>query len=99
MKKTYTAIRVITKGNFIFRDKLKIDTEKKQLTFWKRNPYVIGHKEISVDFSNIVSCKLATRNELLIFSAIIVETIGGEKIEANGFLLKDLKEVKSALGY
>lgn len=99
MKKTFNAIRVITKGNLLFRDKIIIDTDERKLTYWKRNSIGIGHSETVVYFNDIVSFKLITRLELLLFCNIRIETKGGREIEANGFLIKDAKEIKHEVGF
>ncbi len=99
MKKTFNAIRVITKGNLLFRDKIILDTDERKLTYWKRNPIGIGHSEIVVYFNDIISFRLITRLELLLFCNISIETKGGKEIEANGFLIKDAKEIKQEVGF
>ena len=99
MKKTYSAIRLLTKGNLLFRDKLLIDTALNQLTYWKINFHGIGHDEIIMNFSNIISFRIISRIELLLFCDIEIETRGGRIITANGFLKKDVKEIKGLIGF
>ena len=99
MRKTYTAIRIITKGNLLFRDKLIIDTMHNSLSYWKRNFYGIGHDEITINFSDIISFRIKSRIELFIFCNIEIETRGGRIINVNGFLKKDVKEIKGLIGF
>jgi hypothetical protein len=99
MKKTYKAIRLITKGNLLFRDKLMIDTTLNKLTYWKRNIYGIGHDEIILNFRDIISFRIISRIELFLFCDIEIETRGGRIITANGFLKKDVNEIKGYIGF
>ena len=52
-----------------------------------------------VYFNDIVSFRLITRLELLLFCNIKIETKGGKEIEANGFLIRDAKEIKQEIGF
>lgn len=99
MIKTFTATRVLTKGNLLFRDKVIVDTTAQKLTYRKRNPIGIGQTDIVLYFKDIVSFQIITRLELLLFCNISIETKGGKEIIANGFLIKDAKEIKQEVGF
>lgn len=99
MKKTFNAVRVLTKGNLLFRDKITIDTNLRRLKYHKRNPIGIGRTEVSLHFNQIASFQLITRIEWLFFCNICIETYGGGRIIANGFAISDAKEIKRMLGY
>lgn len=99
MIKTFTATRVLTKGNLLFRDKIIVDTTAQKLTYRKRNPIGIGQTDIVLYFKDIVSFQIITRLEFLLFCNIRIETIGGRQLIANGFTIKDAKEIQTDIGY
>ena len=94
MRKVYKAIPIITKGNLIFRDKIIIDTVRRTVSYWKRNYYFIGYRKVTLSIRNIASVSIHQNNELLYFSNIRIETVGGKVIVASGFLPKDTSRIK-----
>ena len=99
MKKTFSAIRFLTRGNLLFSDKLIVDTTLTLLTYKKRNFYGIGHDEIILRFKDIISYRIVSRIELLLFCDIEIETRGGRIIKANGFWKKDAEEIQKLIGF
>lgn len=95
----FNSIRVITKGNLLFRDKIKINPEKKLVQFWKRNWYGIGHNEITLNFNQITSIEIITRKEWFLFCDLRIESMGGSILKANGFSIKDATSIKNLIGY
>ena len=80
----------ITSGNMLFPDKLEIDDEK--VTFYKAK--LIGHESTVIQRSAIGSVSL---NAGLLFADIIIETKGGQRTVANGFIRSDAKRIQQLL--
>lgn len=99
MIKTYIAIPVITKGNFPFRVKITIDTDRKILSYQKRSLNFFGFTNKSITFHDIAAVQLLHRVEWLMFSRVIVESHGGELIEVSGLKTEDAKELKFYLDH
>ncbi len=98
MTKTYTASR-LTSGNLLFRDKIIVDLTAEKVTYWKRNPFGIGHEEITINFTDISCVNVKTNMQYFFFSNISIETRGGNEILANGFYEGDAKEIKKLIGF
>ena len=98
MIKQYKGVRLLTNGNFPFRDKITIDTNRRILYFQKRSSNIIGHINKSIMFNDISIVKLEHRVELLFFSRLIIESNGGsEYIIISGLTAGDAKEIKYLL--
>ncbi len=93
----FCATRVITKGNLVFRDKIRINVESRTIQFCKRNWYGIGHTETNLNFSQVASIQTISNKEWLFFCDISIETVGGLKIITNGFTLKDCASIKNLI--
>lgn len=91
---TYTAIPIITKGNFLFPDTITIDTNRRILHFKKRSNNLIGYTSRSLMFNNIAAVRPIHRDEWLLFSSVEIESIGGEIMRASGFRTEEAKELK-----
>lgn len=99
MRKTYIAIPIITKGNFPFRDKITIDTDRKIVSYQKRSMNFFGFTNRSMTFHDIAAVQLIHRNEWLMFSRIDIESRGGEQITVSGLKTEDAKELKYLLDH
>lgn len=99
MIKTYIAIPIVTKGNFLFRDKITIDTDRKLLIYQKRNWNVIGFTNKSISFRDIAVVRLIHRAEWLLFSRIEIESQGDDCITVSGLKTEDAKELKYYLDH
>ena len=93
----YSSVRVVTKGNLLFRDKIRINIKKRVLQFWKRNWYGIGHNEVNLNFDQIARVEITTRKEWLLFCDINIESIGGAILTGNGFTIKDATAIKNLI--
>lgn len=87
----------MSKGNLFFPNKLIIDTERKELTFFKRNITGIGYFKSTMKFRDVVSISIHHRNEILLYSTILIESKGGLIIQANGFNPQDVEEIKNLI--
>ena len=86
IEKIFIANRVSGKNNFIFPDKIIID--RKNVSYYKSD--LIGYKKLIINRADIASCYII---ENILFSNIVIESKGGQKIVANGFLKSDAKEI------
>ena len=87
----YTASRVSGDGNAVFPDKLIITDEY----VIYRKARVIGYKETKIRLSAVGSVSV---QQHLLFADIIIESKGGNVIEARGFSRSDAREIAELLG-
>lgn len=86
----FTASRVSGDGNAVFPDKLIITDEY----VIYRKSRVIGYKETKIRLSAVGS--VSVRQHLL-FADIIIESKGGNMIEARGFSRSDARKIANLL--
>ncbi|MDD6868519.1 MAG: PH domain-containing protein [bacterium] len=86
----FTASRVSGDGNAVFPDKLIITYEY----VIYRKSRVIGYKETKIRLSAVGS--VSVRQHLL-FADIIIESKGGNMIEARGFSRSDARRIANLL--
>jgi hypothetical protein len=86
----FIAQRVSDRRNVIFPDKLIIDEH--DLTYYKGK--LIGYIKTNVTLKNIASVTII---EGVLFGDISIETFGGDKIIASGFLKSDARRIKELL--
>ena len=87
----FTASRVSGDGNAVFPDKLIITDE---FVIYRKSR-VIGYKETKIRLSAVGS--VSVRQHLL-FADIIIESKGGNVIEARGFSRGEAREIADLLG-
>ncbi len=81
----FTAHR-LSNDNTLFPDKIEIDTVN--VTYYKGN--ILGYQSSIIARKNIASVSIGSG---VFFADVIIETIGGEKVVANGFRKGDAKEI------
>ena len=86
----FTASRVSGDGNAVFPDKLIITDE---FVIYRKSR-VIGYKEMKIRLSAVSS--VSVRQHLL-FADIIIESKGGNMIEARGFSRSDARKIANLL--
>lgn len=86
----FTASRVSGDGNAVFPDKLIITDE---FVIYRKSR-VIGYKETKIRLSSVGS--VSVRQHLL-FADIIIESKGGNMIEARGFSRSDARKIANLL--
>ena len=86
----FTASRVSGDGNAVFPDKLIITDE---FVIYRKSR-VIGYKETKIRLSAVGS--VSVRQHLL-FADIIIESKGGNMIEARGFSRSDARKIANLL--
>jgi hypothetical protein len=82
----------ISSGNKLFPDKLELDSEN--ITYYKGN--IVGYQSTIISLDNIASVSIGSG---IFFVEIIIETIGGKRISANGFKKSDAKSVVGLLTF
>jgi hypothetical protein len=87
---TFLAQRISNKKNILFPDKIIVDDEN--VTYYKGK--LIGYLKTLVSRKSIASI---TISEGVLFSEIIIESLGGNKIYASGFLKSDARKIKESL--
>ena len=86
----FTASRVSGDGNAVYPDKLIITDEY----VIYRKARVIGYKETKIRLSAVGSVSV---QQHLLFADIIIESKGGNVIEARGFSRSDAREIADLL--
>ena len=86
----FTASRVSGDGNAVFPDKLIITDEY----VIYRKSRVIGYKETKIRLSSVGSVSV---QQHLLFADIIIESKGGNVIEARGFSRSDARKIANLL--
>ncbi len=86
----FTASRVSGDGNAVFPDKLIITDEY----VIYRKSRVIGYKETKIRLSSVGSVSV---QQHLLFADIIIESKGGNMIEARGFSRSDARKIANLL--
>ena len=86
----FTASRVSGDGNAVFPDKLIITYEY----VIYRKSRVIGYKETKIRLSSVGSVSV---QQHLLFADIIIESKGGNVIEARGFSRSDARKIANLL--
>jgi len=82
----FTAHRLSEYDNTLFPDKIEIDTTN--VTYYKGN--LVGYQSSIIARNNIASVSIGSG---IFFADVIIETIGGKKVVANGFRKRDAKEI------
>lgn len=90
MRREFTASRVSGDGNAVFPDKLIITDEY----VIYRKARVIGYKETKIRLSSVGSVSV---QQHLLFADIIIESKGGNMIEARGFSRSDARKIANLL--
>lgn len=89
MERSFTASR-ITRGNLFFPNRLFVDD--KNVTFYKGKVFGSYRKVIALD-----AIASVTVSRGIFFSRIIIETMGSEAIEANGFANRAGRSIEDIL--
>jgi hypothetical protein len=90
MAVTFIAQRISSKGNVLFPDKITIEDTK--VTYYKGE--IIGYKSLVISRMNIASMFI---EENVFFADVVIESKGGQKMTAKGFLKSDAREIVNLL--
>ena len=82
----FSAHRLSGDKNALFPDKIEIDTTN--VTYYKGN--IVGYQSSIIARNNIASVSIGSG---IFFADVIIETIGGQKVVANGFRKRDANEI------
>jgi hypothetical protein len=88
----FTACRISGDKNLVFPDHIIINKDNNTLVYKKGT--LLGYKSKTLRLASIGSVSMT---EGLIFRDIIIETNGGQQIEAKGFMIYDAKEIVKIL--
>lgn len=89
---TYEASRISGNDNIVFPDRLEIDDENGNITFFKGT--LVGYRQSFLARNNVASVRIASG---LLFADIIVESTGGKEIRACGLRKRDAREIMELL--
>lgn len=87
---TFVASRISSSDNAVFPDKIEID--KTKVVYYKGT--IVGYKSIVINRHKIASVRIGAG---LLFSDIIIESIGGGPIVARGFVKSDARRIMALL--
>jgi hypothetical protein len=90
MAVTFVAQRISSKKNVLFPDKITIEDSK--VIYYKGE--IIGYKSMTVFKVNIASVFI---DENILFSNVVIESNGGQRIMAKGFSKSDAREIVTLL--
>jgi hypothetical protein len=86
---TFIAHR-LSADNTLFPDRIEIDTTN--VIYYKGN--VFGYQSTVIALNNIASVSIDSG---ILFADVIIDTIGGKRVVANGFKKTDAKEILNLL--
>jgi hypothetical protein len=89
---TYEASRISGNDNAVFPDRIEIDDDNGNITFYKGT--IVGYRQTFIAKDNVASVKIASG---LVFADVIIESIGGKEIRACGFRKRDAREIMEIL--
>ncbi|MBR3488354.1 MAG: hypothetical protein IKH33_03450 [Bacteroidales bacterium] len=89
---TYVASRISGNDNVVFPDRLEIDDENGNVTYFKGT--IVGYRQAFIAKANISSVRIAAG---LLFADIIIESTGGKEVRACGFSKRNAREIMELL--
>lgn len=89
---TFTASRLSGNDNSVFPDRLEIDDDNGNITYFKGT--IVGYRQTFISRNNIASVRVSSG---LLFVDVIIESIGGMEIRARGFRKRDAREIMEIL--
>ena len=89
---TFVASRLSGNDNSVFPDRLEIDDNNGNITFYKGT--VIGYRQSFLARNNRAGVRL---NSGLFFADVIIESTGGMQIRARGFTKGDARRILNIL--
>ena len=85
---TFVASRLSGNDNSVFPDRLEIDDDNGDITYFKGT--VVGYRQSFIARNRIASVRLASG---LFFADVIIESTGGMEIRARGFTKGDARQI------
>jgi hypothetical protein len=89
---TYEASRISGNDNVVFPDRLEIDEDNGNITFFKGT--IVGYRQSFLARNNVASVRIASG---LLFADIIIESTGGKEIRVSGLRKRDAREIMELL--
>jgi len=89
---TFVASRLSGNDNSVFPDRLEIDDDNGDITYFKGT--VVGYRQSFIARNRIASVRLASG---LFFADVIIESTGGMEIRARGFTKGDARQIITLL--
>ena len=89
---TFVASRISGSDNAVFPDRLEIDDNNGNITYYKGT--LVGYRQSFLVRANVASVRIASG---LLFADIIIESTGGGHVRAHGFTKRDAREIMRLL--
>lgn len=89
---TFVASRISGNDNAVFPDRIEIDDNNGNVTYFKGT--IIGYRSTFIARANIASVHIGSG---LLFADVVIETTGGKEIRASGFRKSDAREIVNLL--
>ncbi len=89
---TFVASRLSGSDNSVFPDRLEIDDDSNDVTYFKGT--IIGYRQTFIARNNIASVHIGSG---LLFADVVIETTGGKEVRAHGFAKRDAREIMNLL--
>ncbi len=89
---TFEASRISGNDNVVFPDRLEIDDDNGNITYFKGT--IVGYRQTFIAAGNVASVRIASG---LLFADIIIESAGGKEVRACGFRKRDAREIMELL--
>ena len=89
---TFEASRISGNDNVVFPDRLEIDDDNGNITYFKGT--IVGYRQTFIAAGNVASVRIASG---LLFADIIIESTGGKEVRTCGFRKRDAREIMELL--
>jgi hypothetical protein len=89
---TFVASRLSGDDNSIFPDRLEIDDNNGNITYYKGT--IVGYRQSFIARNNVASVRICSG---LFFADIIIESAGSMQIRARGFSKGDARQIMNLL--
>lgn len=89
---TFVASRISGNDNAVFPDRLEIDDDNGNITYYKGT--LVGYRRSYIIRANIASVRIVSG---MFFADIIIESTGGKDIRASGLRKRDAREIMELL--
>jgi hypothetical protein len=89
---TFEASRISGNDNAVFPDRIEIDDDNGNITFYKGT--IVGYRQTFIAKDNVASVRIASG---LMFADVIIESTGGKEVRASGFRKRDAREIMEIL--
>ena len=89
---TFVASRLSGNDNSIFPDRLEINDDNGNITYYKGT--IVGYRQTFIARNNVASVHIGSG---LLFADVVIESTGGLEVRARGFRKRDARRIMEIL--